>query len=126
MSRVFVIDPVWELFTTICFVIELLMLISIMYLFIVSIQHNFCIPESTHHPKIEPKHIKTYSTLVSIFITISASLSFGMNFGCDGCPKWYSDMFESLDTLFLDFYILAKGICTFFWSIRLILFILTL
>lgn len=75
------LDALW----TTCFAISLCIAMAIIFIFIRVMQHQYCIPQSDHHTKFQPKHITAYSTFTVTFAAISALLTFSM---FPVCTEW--------------------------------------
>ena len=113
-------DIIWRF----CLFIAWCILLITIWIFILSIQHLFCIRKSTSFPDINSKtrqrQMRTYSTLAITFATLSIVVSFSKYLVCTAWScAWQTQLSWMYIFLWWDFYVLAKLFLYFIFVCRL-------
>ena len=110
--RYYQLNSARDISWSICSSIGLVVLIVILLIFIKTLQHIYCIPQSSADAglryKFETKHFNLYSTLSVTLATISALLIFLI---FPACTQWTcldTVLGHMFDILWLDSYLLSK------------------
>lgn len=95
----------WDILWTFCFFIQLFIVITIIFIFVRTLQHMYCIPQSSalmqFQSKTESKNFKIYSTFSLIFSALGAVDTFSELFICAQWTCPYTELGYSIDMIWI-------------------------